>query len=91
MRYTSIVCLVMLLALAGCNKGGGGDSFAGYGGMSGNSPAAGGGLSGGAASSTGYSGAGTTSIPHNPEPATMLLMAGGLAGYALIRRKRKGK
>ncbi len=30
-----------------------------------------------------------TEIPHNPEPATIALLGGGLAAYALFLRRRK--
>ncbi len=76
MKSKLLVCLAAVLLLAGCSGSGSGSSKSG-------SAAAGSGSDGG--------GSGTNSIipHHNPEPATMLLLGGGLAAYALLRRKHK--
>lgn len=67
--------------LTGCDKIGGGSS--GSTGSSGYSSSAGAAPSAGADSGAPISGA------HNPEPATLALLASGFAGYFLLRRKKK--
>jgi len=37
----------------------------------------------------GGSGSNGGALPHNPEPATALLLSGGLAAYAFLQRKKK--
>ncbi|MDB4349544.1 PEP-CTERM sorting domain-containing protein [Omnitrophica bacterium] len=75
-----VLCMVSVFALAGCKGGGGGGgSYAGGG------SSIGGDTSTGTTSTVG----GTLPTAHQPEPATIALLGGGLAAYALLRRRKR--
>lgn len=86
MKRLELVAVFLLTAafMTGCTGSGSGSSGLGSsGGSSGSSS-----LLGSGSSSSG-SVATSTTLPHNPEPATMALVATGLAAFALFRRKKK--
>lgn len=92
-RGLIILAMPALLASSGCVLGGGGGGlfglFGGDGG-SGTSDVVSSFVSSGSGSDSGLSAAAqTASTLHSPEPASMALFGGGLAGLALRRRRRK--
>jgi hypothetical protein len=75
-----VLCLLICVALTGCleqagSSGGGGGIVTA--------------LAGGGAGSGGSSI--PAGLPHNPEPATLALLGGGLAAYAFLRNRRNKK
>ncbi len=80
-------CIIPMLAFAGCkNSGGGGSSYSGSG--------AGGveiASSGFRDSGGDIGGSAPMNLAHNPEPATIALLGGGLAALAALKRKKKNK
>ena len=83
-RIMNFALLSLLPILAGCNGGGGGGSSAG--GISGLS-SLGGGLTNIPTpdSLAAVTGGDALATLHNPEPATMLLLGGGIAAMAIVR------
>ena len=88
-RILNFVLLSFLLPLlSGCGGGGGGGGVSGaISSLLGSSGDGGSGNSG--ASALLSLDGGTTATIHNPEPATMLLMGGGLAAMAFYKRRFK--
>lgn len=76
-----LVLIAVAVLLVGCNKSGGSGTSV-YGGTSDVSG------SGSGDSIDSYS---ESNIPHNPEPATVALLGGGLAAYALMKFRKKKK
>jgi len=84
-------CFMLSVAVAGCKGSGSaggaggfdiGDIYAGGGDIGGGDIGGGGGDIGGG---------GDLPINPNPEPATVLLLGGGLAGYAFLHNRKKKK
>ena len=82
-RIYNLVLVSMLPFVYGCLSGGGGGSSASAGSVVG-----GGSFSGGGEGIGTGAGGGLETI-HNPEPATMLLVGGGVAAMAYYRNLRK--
>ncbi len=80
---------VVLPFVYGCQTGGGGGLASALGVSGPASPAATGGTGDGGATivTTLQTGPETIATIHNPEPATMLLLTGGLAAMAVYKRK----
>ena len=94
-----IACIGLAVLLAGCK--GSGSTF-GWGGGSSSTSATVASLPDGGGDDGGGTGGGDTPgddpgdigddiTYHNPEPATVALLGGGLAGFAFLRRKRRKK
>ncbi len=85
-----VLCIMTMTMLTGCFGGGGGGGSASGGSSSGGIDVAG--LPGGSIGGDSIlGGSGDSGIPHNPEPATLALLGGGLAAYALLKHNKRKK